>query len=118
MTNDELESGLIRVANAVERLAESTQLSIEALTRKDDRLTDGQLALQQQIGILSEIVLEVRAETRSLNATVERLDQAIQEMRAENQELKQRQAESDQRFEVLLAEVQYLIRCLPPQSES
>lgn len=83
MTNDELESGLIRVANAVERLAEATQ---------------------QQMGIMSEVVLEVREETRSLNQAV--------------RDLKQRQAETDQRFNVLLDEFRYLIRRLPPHNGS
>ncbi len=63
MTNDKLESGLLRLADAVEHLADSTFRSIDRLTANIERLMD--------------VVIEVREETQSLKAAVDRLDRLM-----------------------------------------
>ncbi|ABD01645.1 hypothetical protein NW813_01315 [Synechococcus sp. R55.6] len=85
MTNEEIETRFVQLAEAVTRVANTVA-----------QVTDAQLALQTLSGRLAEVVLELRQEVR--------------ELRQELRELRQRQAESDQRFEVLLQEIRFLIR--------
>lgn len=108
MTNDELEAGLVRVANALENLAATTNSGFT-------QLTQAQLRFQGQLGDLARIF---QARIDAQDRIVEEIRVEVQEMRVEMEALQQRQAESDQRFEVLLVEVRYLIRQLPPQPES
>jgi predicted phage-related endonuclease len=67
---------LDRLENVVDSIARSLDNLITAQGNQQtmiDRLTDGQLGLQAQMGVLSQVVIETREETRQLKRAVDYL---------------------------------------------
>ncbi len=102
-----LDNKVDQVADTVFRLAESTDARIQELRENDkliakklDKLVDGYLGLQQNLGTTSELLRQVIRENQEKKIEQERI----------NEEFRQKHAESDQRFNVLLEEIRFLIR--------
>ncbi|NJK64608.1 MAG: hypothetical protein HC921_19660 [Synechococcaceae cyanobacterium SM2_3_1] len=102
-----LDNKVDQVADTVSRLAESTDSRIQELRENDkliaeklDKLVDGYLGLQQNLGATSELLRQVIRENQERKVEQERI----------NEEFRQKHAESDQRFNVLLEEIRFLIR--------
>ncbi len=114
MTDEEINSRFAHMAEAVARLAESSDARIQELRENDrllsekmDRLVDGYLALQQNLGTTSELLRQVIRENQQWRAEQE---ERKAEQERINEEFRQKNAESDQRFNILLEEIRFLIR--------
>jgi hypothetical protein len=73
---DRIENLLERVVNLQfdqQNKLETQQGRLDRIETGIERFVDGQLGLQAQMGLLSEIVLEVRAETQQLKRAVDYL---------------------------------------------
>jgi hypothetical protein len=73
---DRLENIVDSIARSLDNLIsaqENQQTMIERLTDGQQRLVDGQLGLQAQMGVLSEVVIETREETKQLKRAVDYL---------------------------------------------
>jgi hypothetical protein len=73
-----------RLADAIERVADASATGIQ-------RLTEVQLATQQQIGFISQQMLA---------------------MQQQQSAMQQRQTEQDQRFDILLGEIRHIVQRL------
>ncbi len=77
---DRLERIVESLANTASHIMdaqETQQESIQRLGESIQRLTDGQLGLQTQMGLISEAVLDLRQMTRELKAGQERQERIL-----------------------------------------